>query len=224
MPFVLSAAIMAMIVVLSNILVQFPVSGSIGNLALGDILTWGAFTYPVAFLVTDLANRAYGPSVARRIVFAGFIVAFLASLIISPVLYKWGFIGFETETGRLQRIAVASGSAFLCGQLLDVTLFNRLRQSSWWKAPVIGSVMGSLADTMIFFCLAFAAAFTVLGPIDTFASEPAPLLGLFAHPFPRWVSWAIGDFSVKLLIAAIALIPYRILMDRLGLWQATAKA
>jgi queuosine precursor transporter len=219
MPVFILTAAMAAIVLISNILVQFPVGGSVGSLALGDILTWGAFTYPVAFLVTDLANRAYGPKMARRVVFGGFIVAILASLTIPSLLYQWGLIGFETEIGRLQRITIASGLAFLCGQLLDVTVFNQLRQSSWWKAPVLGSVIGSAADTAIFFSLAFAAALTVLGPIDQFASEPAPLLGLYSNEVPRWVSWAIGDFSVKLLIAAIALMPYRLLMDRLGIWQ-----
>ena len=219
MPFVFLTVIMALVVLISNILVQFPVSGSIGSLNLGDILTWGAFTYPVAFLVTDLANRAYGPLIARRVVFGGFIVAILASLTIPPLLYKGGLIGFETETGRLQRIALASGFAFLCGQLLDVMVFNRLRQSSWWKAPIIGSVLGSFADTAIFFSLAFAAAFTMLGPLDPFASENGPLLGLYTTEFPRWVSWAAGDFTVKLLIATIALIPYRLLMDRLGFWN-----
>ena len=224
MPFVFLTTAMAVIVLASNILVQFPVTGSIGRLALGDILTWGAFTYPVAFLVTDLANRAYGPSIARRVVFAGFIVAILASLTIPPLLYQWGLISFESETGRLQRIAIASGLAFLCGQLLDVTVFNRLRQSSWWKAPVIGSIIGSIADTALFFTLAFAAAFMVLGPIDQFASETAPLLGVYASDAPRWVSWAIGDLTVKLLIAALALIPYRLLMGRFGFWQTTARA
>ena len=223
MPYFFLTAVMAVIVLLSNILVQFPVAGSIGQFSLGDILTWGAFTYPVAFLVTDLANRSYGPTMARRVVFGGFIVAIIASLMVPPLLYHWGLIGFETETGRLQRIAIASGLAFLCGQMLDVTVFNRLRQLSWWKAPIFGSVLGSLTDTLIFFSLAFAAAFAVLGPIDGFASEAAPLLGLYESQMPRWVSWAIGDFSVKLLISAVALIPYRLLMDRLAFWQA-AKA
>jgi queuosine precursor transporter len=224
MPYIVLTAAMAAIVVLSNILVQFPMAGSVNQIALGDILTWGAFTYPVAFLVTDIANRCYGPQLARRVVFGGFVVAVLASLIVPPLLYQSGLIGFETEPGRLQRIAFASGLAFLCGQLLDVTLFNRLRLSIWWKAPIIGSIIGSLADTVFFFSLAFAGAFIVLGPVDQFASETAPLLGLYAAGFPRWASWAIGDFTVKLLIAAIALIPYRLLMDRLEFWQATARA
>jgi queuosine precursor transporter len=219
MPFIFLAAVMAVVVLLSNILVQFPLNGSIGVIFLGDILTWGAFTYPVAFLVTDVTNRAYGPVMARRVVFGGFIVAVLASLIIPPLLYQWGFIGFETEAGRIRRIAMASGLAFLAGQMLDITLFNRLRQASWWKAPIIGSIIGSAADTILFFTMAFAATFMFLGPIDNFASEAAPLLGIYTTEFPRWVSWASGDFTVKLIIAAIAVIPYRLLMDRLGFWQ-----
>jgi queuosine precursor transporter len=224
MPYFVLAAAMAAIVLLSNILVQFPLNGSVGSLKLGDILTWGAFTYPVAFLVTDVANRAHGPSVARRIVFGGFVVAVLASLIVPPLLYQGGLIGFETESGRLQRIAIASGLAFLAGQLLDVTLFNRLRAASWWKAPIIGSLSGSLIDTALFFTVAFSGAFLFLGPIDGFASENAALLGIFQTEAPRWVSWAIGDLGVKLLIGALALIPYRLLMDRLAVWHMAAKA
>jgi queuosine precursor transporter len=224
MPLIILTTAMAVIVLASNILVQFPVAGSIGTIALGDVLTWGAFTYPVAFLVTDLANRAYGPTMARRVVFGGFIAAVLASLTVPSFLHQWGFIGFETEAGRLQRIAIASGLAFLCGQLLDVTLFNRLRQASWWKAPIIGSIIGSAADTILFFTMAFAAAFIFLGPVDSFASENAPFLGIYSTELPRWVSWATGDFSVKLLISAVALVPYRLLMDRIGFWRAPARA
>lgn len=223
MPYFIVTAAMAAIVLASNVLVQFPINASIGNYALGDILTWGAFTYPVAFLVTDLTNRAYGPKMARRVVFGGFVVAVLASLIVPPLLYQWGLIGFETEAGRLQRIAVASGLAFLCGQLLDVFVFNRLRNALWWQGPAIGSLMGSVVDTILFFTLAFAGALAMLGPIDGFASENAPLLGVYSSEFPRWISWAIGDFSVKLLIAATALVPYRLLMDRFGFWQTHPK-
>ncbi len=224
MPYFMLTAAMAVIVLASNILVQFPVSGFIGNVALGDILTWGAFTYPVAFLVTDMTNRAFGPNMARRVVFSGFIVAVLASFIVPPLLYQLGLIGFETEFARLQRIAIASGLAFLGGQLLDVTLFNKLREAMWWKAPIIGSLFGSALDTVLFFSLAFAAAFTIIGPVDPFASGAAPLLGVYAIELPRWISWAAGDFGVKLIIAAIALVPYRLFMDRFGFWQAHVKA
>ena len=148
LPFV---AAMALVVVASNVLVQFPVNGEIGGLALADILTWGAFTYPFAFLVTDLANRRYGPAAARQIVFVGFMLAVVCSIVVPPLLFKYGFIEFETAADRLVRIAVASGAAFLTAQLLDVTVFNWLRRRSWWRAPVFGSLAGSVLDTAIFF-------------------------------------------------------------------------
>ena len=134
LPFV---AAMALVVVASNILVQFPVQGQIGGLSLADILTWGAFTYPFAFLVTDLANRRYGPAVARRMVFVGFMTAVVCSILVPPLLFRHGLIEFETAAGRLVRIAAASGAAFLTAQLLDVTVFNRLRRQSWWRAPIV---------------------------------------------------------------------------------------
>ena len=132
-PFV---AAMAVVVVASNILVQFPVDGTIGSLSLADVLTWGAFTYPFAFLVTDLANRRHGPKLARRIVLVGFMVAVFCSIVIPPLLFRIGLIEFETAAGRLVRIAIASGAAFLTAQLLDVTVFNWLRRQSWWRAPI----------------------------------------------------------------------------------------
>jgi hypothetical protein len=213
-------AAMAAIVLASNILVQFPLAGSLGGVALGDILTWGAFTYPFSFLVTDLANRAYGPQVARTIVYGGFLLAIFAALAVPPILFRLGAIGFETEAGRLARIALASGAAFLAGQILDIGVFNRLRRASWWRAPALASLAGSLADTAIFFTLAFAPAAGLLGPTDPFSLEAAPLLGAFAPELPRWMSWAAGDLAVKLLIAAVALLPYRMLMDRFGVWRA----
>lgn len=211
LPFVIA---MALVVVASNILVQFPVQGRAGSLALADILTWGAFTYPVAFLVTDLANRRYGPVVARRIVFAGFIAAVVCSIVIPPLLFQYGYIPHETAAGRLVRIAIASGSAFLVGQLLDVTVFNWLRRQAWWRAPAFGSLVGSVIDTVIFFGVAFATAFAFIGPDDAFALETAPVLGFMAETAPRWISWAIGDLAVKLLIAVFALIPYRLIAAR----------
>lgn len=219
-PFV---AAMTMVVLASNVLVQFPLRGSIGGVALADILTWGAFTYPFAFLVTDLANRARGPAFARRIIFAGFAFAVAASLIVPPLLFGSGLIGFETPAARLPRIALASGAAFLVGQLLDVTVFNRLRKQSWWRAPAIASLAGSVVDTALFFTLAFAPFFAFVGANDDFALESAPLLGAFSAEIPRWVSWATGDLAVKLLIAAIALIPYRALMNRFGVWNASIR-
>jgi uncharacterized integral membrane protein (TIGR00697 family) len=208
MPFV---AAMALVVVASNVLVQFPVDGQVGGLQFADILTWGAFTYPFAFLVTDLANRRYGPAVARRIVFVGFMLAVVCSILVPPLLFKYGFIEFETAANRLVRIATASGAAFLTAQLLDVTVFNWLRRQSWWRAPVFGSLAGSVFDTAIFFGVAFSAAFAFVGPSDAFALENAPLFGVLPVETARWISWAVGDLTVKLLIAVFALIPYRLI-------------
>jgi uncharacterized PurR-regulated membrane protein YhhQ (DUF165 family) len=182
----------------SNVLVQYPLSGELFGIALGDLLTYGAFTYPVAFLVTDLTNRQFGPSVARRVVAAGFLVAVLFS--------------FAASTPR---IAIASGSAFLAGQLLDISVFNRLRRQAWWRAPLIASLIGSVLDTMIFFSFAFAPFLSVFGPNDDFAIASAPVLGIFTAEAPRWISWAIGDFSVKLLVGLVMLLPYGALMSRL---------
>lgn len=217
-PFVVA---MALVVVASNVLVQFPVQGQLGPLALADVLTWGAFTYPFAFLVTDLANRKYGPAVARRIVFIGFMLAVLCSIIVPPLLFKLGLLEFETTSGRLVRIAIASGAAFLTAQLLDVTVFNWLRRQSWWRAPIFGTLAGSIFDTAIFFSVAFAAVFAFVGPNDGFALETAPLLGIGATETARWISWAVGDFSVKLLIAVFALIPYRLIAAR---WSQPVQA
>lgn len=210
-PFV---AAMMLVVVASNVLVQFPVQGQAGPLALADVLTWGAFTYPFAFLVTDLANRRHGPAVARRIVLVGFVLAVACSIIVPPLLFRSGLIEFATTAERLVRIAVASGAAFLTAQLLDVTVFNRLRRQSWWRAPILGTLAGSVVDTAIFFTVAFSAAFAFIGPDDAFALEAAPLAGLLPLEAARWVSWALGDLTVKLLIAVFALIPYRLIAAR----------
>lgn len=187
-------AAMAAVVVLSNILVQHPVAYTLGGLNLADLLTWGAFTYPIAFLVTDLSNRSFGPAKARVVVFVGFAIAVGLSI--------W----FATP-----RIAIASGSAFLMAQLLDVSLFNRLRSGIWWKAPLVSSTIASVLDTALFFSLAFAAQFSVLGPNDAFAIEAAPLVALGMEA-PRWMSWALGDLAVKLLAVAVLLVPYRVLI------------
>jgi hypothetical protein len=218
LPFV---AAMALVVVASNVLVQFPVMHQLGSLQLADILTWGAFTYPFAFLVTDLANRRYGPSVARRIVFVGFVLAVASSIILPPLLFSAGLLEYETQADRLVRIATASGAAFLTAQLLDVTVFNWLRQRSWWRAPIFGTLAGSVFDTAIFFGVAFAPLFLFVGPGDDFSLEAAPLLGLLPYEAPRWMSWALGDLSVKLLIAVVALIPYRLIAAR---WSQPAAA
>lgn len=217
--FVPFAVAMALVVVASNVLVQFPVQGSVGALQLADILTWGAFTYPVAFLVTDLANRRHGPAFARRVVLVGFALAVVSSILIPPLLFRFGLLEFETTATRLVRIATASGTAFLTAQLLDVTVFNWLRRQSWWRAPIFGTLAGSIVDTVIFFSIAFGAAFAFVGPGDDFALEAAPLLGAFAQEAPRWMSWAIGDLCVKLVIAVVALIPYRLIAAR---WRQPA--
>lgn len=158
----LGVAAMVVVVTASNILVQYPIN---------DWITWGAFTYPIAFLVTDLTNRALGPARARWVVYFGFALAVILSIVLADV-----------------RIALASGTAFLLAQLLDVTIFDRLRRAPWWQAPLASSVLGSVTDTALFFSLAFAGT------------------GL------PWVTWAVGDLAVKLAMALALLIPFRALM------------
>jgi len=189
-------ALMTLVVVASNFLVQFPLHAELAGINLADILTWGAFTYPVAFLITDLTNRQFGPRAARKVVFAGFVVGVTLS--------------FYTS---VPRIAIASGSAYLAGQLLDISLFNRLRRQAWWRAPLVGSLIGSMLDTVIFFSFAFAAFFVFFGPNDPFALESAPILGVLSAAAPRWISWAIGDFSVKMIVGLVMLLPYGALMN-----------
>ncbi len=158
-------AAMVFIVALSNYAVQFPIN---------DWLTWGALTYPVAFLVTDLTNRTLGPKAARQVIYAGFALAVVLSVwLASP------------------RIALASGSAFLVAQLLDVAVFNRLRAGVWWRAPLVSSTLGSIVDTALFFSLAFAGT------------------GL------PWITWALGDFGAKMAMATVMLLPFRLLMPAL---------
>ena len=188
--------LMAFVVVASNFLVQFPLAGSLFGVQLGDLLTWGAFSYPVAFLVTDLTNRQFGPSIARRVVLAGFVVGVTVSFFTS-----------------VPRIAIASGTAFLIGQLLDISVFNRLRRQTWWRAPLAGSLAGSAIDTALFFSIAFASVFILLGPNDPFAIESAPILGILSMEAPRWISWALGDLGVKVLVGVVMLLPYGALMS-----------
>lgn len=218
--YLLPVAAMTTIVLAANVAVQFPLFVQLGSLQLADILTWGAFVYPFAFLVTDLTNRRYGPQVARRAVYAGFAMAVLCSIVIPPLLFDLGLLGYATAAERLFRIAIASGLAFLAAQLLDIAVFNRLRQASWWRAPAASSVSGSVLDTFVFFTVAFAPMFLLLGPNEPFALESAPLLGVFAVEAPRWVSWGLGDLSVKLLIAIFALVPYRIIMQQFMPYRA----
>ncbi len=159
---------MLLVIVSANYLVQFPIN---------SWLTWGAFTFPVAFLVTDLTNRAVGVTAARRVAWTGFAIAVVVSLMVAP----W-------------RIAVASGAAFIVGQLLDIVAFNKLRALSWWKAPLIGSAVASVVDTGLFFFLAFAGS-------DM-----------------NWLTLTTGDLGVKWLMAAVLLAPYRVMLPRLQLW------
>lgn len=191
---------MATIVVASNILVQFP---------LGAFLTWGALTYPFAFLVTDLTNRLQGPAIARQVVLAGFATGILCSFIGTRIIGDFGpLVTF--------RIAVGSGLAFLCAQLLDITIFNRLRVGSWWKAPLVSTLASATLDTAIFFTVAFSAALIVLEPGNdiSWATAPAALLGLGPEA-PFWVSLAIGDWLVKLVLALVALVPFRLAVAKL---------
>lgn len=199
--------LMTLVVVASNVLVQFPVQGTLLGVNLADLLTYGAFTYPVAFLVTDLTNRQFGPKYARIVVICGFVVG---------IAFSW--------FAAVPRIAIASGSAFLFGQMLDISVFNRLRRQAWWRAPLVGSVIGSMLDTVMFFSLAFAPAFSFFGPNDDFAIGWAPLLGVFHAEAPRWVSWALGDFSVKMIVALVMLMPYGALMSVLKPMPAAQKA
>ncbi len=197
---------MCLVVALSNYLVQFPFK----HFGMGEILTWGAFTYPVAFLITDLANRRFGVATARKIVFFGFVLAVvLSTWLVTP------------------RIAIASGSAFLVAQLLDIAIFNRLRNGSWWSAPLFSSVIGSAVDTILFFALAFAAKFvmldTMLGREDGSLAFPVPFFG-FGVEVPLWISLAAGDYGVKLLIALSMLIPYRLLLSFMRSEQDAAMA
>lgn len=189
-------AAMALVVVASNILVQFPFAYTLGAVNLADLLTWGAFTYPVAFLVTDFINRRMGPAAARRVVLVGFALAVALSVALAT-----------------PRIAIASGSAFLVAQLLDVRVFDRLRRRVWWVPPFVSSLIGSVVDTALFFTLAFAASLSVLGPNDGFAIEAAPLFGVMETTAPRWMSWALGDLAVKLSVAVALLAPYRLLLN-----------
>ncbi len=191
---------MAAIVVASNILVQF---------LFGQWLTWGAFTYPLAFLVTDVMNRVYGPATARKVVFAGFVTGVICSLIGTQI---------QGEFGPLVtlRIAMGSGIAFLTAQLLDVAIFDRLREGRWWRAPLVSTLVGSAVDTALFFTIAFSAALTFLEPANdvSWANETLPLLGQ-GPVSPLWVSLAVADWMVKLALALIALVPFRMIVRRM---------
>jgi uncharacterized PurR-regulated membrane protein YhhQ (DUF165 family) len=176
-PLLPAIAAMVAVVAAANVLVQHPIEA----FGAGDWLTWGAFTYPLSFLVTDLTNRRCGPEPARRVVYVGFALGVALSVALAT-----------------PRIALASGAAFLVGQLLDIHVFDRLRRQAWWRAPLISSFLASAVDTALFFSLAFA--FT-----------PVP-----------WPTLALGDFAVKLAMALVLLAPFRAAMALIAARPATA--
>jgi hypothetical protein len=168
---------MGVVVLSSNYLVQFPIN----YYGLEKILTYGAFSYPIAFLITDLANRSYGKLVARKIVYVGFVVGITFTLL------------FSTNFADLIsiRIAIGSGTAFMIAQLLDVQIFDKLRKKKWFVAPLTSSFMGSTVDTFLFFSISF-----------------------YATGIP-WITLSLGDLSVKIFVALIMLIPFRLLLGTL---------
>ena len=174
--FFILAFLMAFVVALSNYLVQFPIN----YMNLQEVFTYGAFSYPVAFLITDLANRSYGKIIAQKIVYLGFVLGLVLTLY------------FSTDFSNLisKRIAVASGTAFLIAQLLDVQIFDKLRKKVWFIAPLVSSLIGSIIDTFLFFSIAFYGT------------------GI------NWVTLSFGDLSVKVFVALLMLIPFRLLLYR----------
>ena len=172
--FILLSFFMGVVVLFSNYLVQFPIK----YYGLEKILTYGAFSYPIAFLITDLANRSYGKFVARKIVYIGFILGISFTLL------------FSTNFADLisVRIAIGSGTAFLVAQLLDVQIFDKLRQKKWFVAPLTSSFVGSAVDTFLFFSISF-----------------------YATGIP-WLTLSLGDLAVKIFVAVIMLIPFRLLL------------
>ena len=175
--FLLLSLIMGVVVLASNYLVQFPIK----YYGLEDILTYGAFSYPIAFLITDLANRSYGKQIAKKIVYIGFIIGISFTLL------------FSTNFADLisVRIAVGSGTAFLVAQLIDVQIFDKLRKKKWFVAPLTSSFIGSAVDTFLFFSISF-----------------------YATGIP-WVTLSLGDLAVKIFVALVMLIPFRLLLGSL---------
>jgi uncharacterized PurR-regulated membrane protein YhhQ (DUF165 family) len=186
-------AAMGGVVVVSNVLVQYP---------LGQWLTYGALSYPFAFLVTDLITRREGIAAAKRVIVVGMIIGIICSLVAAT-------LGLTTL-----RITIASATAFFIAQLVDVHLFDRLKHLSWWGRPAFSSTIGSIVDTTIFFTIAFSATTLAFMPdSNTWALEALPLLGV-GQTFPLWVSLAVADLFVKLGMVVVLLVPYRILMQR----------
>ncbi len=204
---------MAAIVVASNILVQF--------LILDGLLTWGAFTYPLAFLVTDITNRVYGAANARRVILVGFVVGIICSLIGSQIMLEGD--GYTYPAVAL-RVAIGSGTAFLLAQLLDVAVFNRLRDAGWWKAPLVSSILSSAVDTALFFSIAFAGFISLGESADaevSWALDAVPLLNVGPEA-PLWVTLALADGGVKLAVALIALVPFRVIVGQILAKKAVA--
>ena len=193
---------MGIVILASNELVQHPVQGVLFGIDLSLVLTWGAFTYPIAFLVTDTTNRIFGVGSARRVVAVGFALGvgltIIAALAIASGVSRatevsiWQALLNDPDALAMLRTAVASGSAFLVAQLIDIKVFDFLREMAWWKAPTVSSLLGSVIDTTIFFSLAFAGT------------------GL------PWVSWAVGDFCAKFLMIAALLYPFKLLIRLRG--------
>ena len=180
--FLLLSLIMGVVVLASNYLVQFPIN----YYGLGEILTYGAFSYPIAFLITDLANRSYGKLIARKIVYIGFVIGIIFTLFFST--------NFEDLISI--RIAIGSGVAFLVAQLIDVQIFDQLRKKKWFVAPLTSSLIGSTIDTFLFFSISF-----------------------YATGIP-WITLSLGDLSVKILVALIMLIPFRLLLGTVKEFKA----
>ena len=172
--FIVLSFVMGIVVLASNYLVQFPIQ----YYGLEEILTYGAFSYPVAFLITDLANRSYGKIIARKIVYIGFIIGIIFTL----------FFSTNFEDLISVRIAIGSGTAFLVSQLLDVQIFDKLRKKKWFVAPLTSSLIGSTVDTFLFFSISF-----------------------YATGIP-WVTLSLGDLAVKIFVALVMLIPFRLLL------------
>ena len=175
--FFILSFLMGAVVLASNYLVQFPIK----YYGLEKILTYGAFSYPIAFLITDLANRSFGKIVARKIVYIGFTIGISFTL-----LFSTNFTDLISI-----RIAIGSGTAFLVAQLLDVHIFDKLRKNEWFVAPLTSSLIGSTIDTFIFFSISF-----------------------YGTGIP-WITLSLGDLSVKIFVALMMLIPFRILLKTL---------
>ena len=173
--FIILSFLMGLIVLASNYLVQFPIQ----YYGLQELLTYGAFSYPIAFLITDLANRSYGKIAAKKIVYIGFAIGICFTL-----LFSTNFTDLISI-----RIAIGSGTAFLVAQLLDVQIFDKLRKNSWYVAPLISSSAGSIVDTFLFFSIAFVGT-----------GVP-------------WVTLSLGDLAVKLFVALVMLLPFRLLIN-----------